>query len=188
VRNTTFALIGSGIVGERIINQLRNNESATIVALFDENDKCLNEMENTYGLYAASSIKEVLELKPDWIYIGTPYVALCTEAFANSLNVLCEKPLAHDAADGLVMASAAADSTIQTAMYFPVMYSPSARHMMKLINEGEIGQIVRIELQTYFPHWPRLWQQKPWIALREKGGFTREVFPHYLQLMYRMFG
>jgi predicted dehydrogenase len=86
------------------------------------------------------------------------------------------------------MASAAADSTIQTAMYFPLMYSPSARHMMKLINEGEIGQIVRIELQTYFPHWPRLWQQNPWIASREQGGFTREVFPHYLQLMYRMFG
>jgi predicted dehydrogenase len=64
VRNTTFALIGSGIVGERIINQLRNNESATIVALFDENDKRLNEMANTYGLYAASSIEEVLELKP----------------------------------------------------------------------------------------------------------------------------
>ena len=59
---------------------------------------------------------------------------------------------------------------------------------MKLVNEGEIGQVVRIELQTYFPHWPRVWQQNPWIASREQGGFTREVFPHYLQLMYRMFG
>ncbi len=59
---------------------------------------------------------------------------------------------------------------------------------MKLVNEGEIGQIVRVELQTYFPHWPRLWQQNPWIASREQGGFTREVFPHYFQLMYRMFG
>ena len=43
-------------------------------------------------------------------------------------------------------------------------------------------------MQTYFPHWPRIWQQNPWIASREQGGFTREVFPHYLQLMYRMFG
>ena len=26
------------------------------------------------------------------------------------------------------------------------------------------------------------------IASRKQGGFTREVFPHYLQLMYRTFG
>ena len=136
-------------------------------------------------------MKRYLAMKPDWIYIGTPpvsHAALSTKAIAKGLNVLCEKPLAHDAVDGAVMASAAENSDIQTAMHFPLMYSPSVRHMMKLIKEGEIGQIVRIELQTYFPHWPRLWQQNPWIASREQGGFTREVFPHYLQLMYRMFG
>ena len=59
MKKTTFAIVGTGIVGERIINQLRNNESATIVALFDENDKRLTEMANTYGLYAASSYEEV---------------------------------------------------------------------------------------------------------------------------------
>ncbi len=191
MKKTTFALVGTGIVGERIINQLRNNESATIIALFDENDERLTEMADTYGLFAASSYEEVLAMKPDWIYIGTPpvsHAALSTAAISKGLNVLCEKPLAHDASDGLVMASAAENSEIQTAMHFPLMYSPSVRHMMKLINEGEIGKIVRIELQTYFPHWPRVWQQNPWIASREQGGFTREVFPHYLQLMYRMFG
>ncbi len=75
MKKTTFALVGTGIVGERIINQLRNNESATIIALFDENDKRLNEMADTYQLFAASSYKEVLEMKPDWIYIGTPPVS-----------------------------------------------------------------------------------------------------------------
>ncbi|HJF32987.1 MAG TPA: Gfo/Idh/MocA family oxidoreductase [Sporosarcina psychrophila] len=191
MKKATFAIVGTGIVGERIINQLRDNDAAIIVALFDENKQRLNEMVDTYGLFAASSYKEVLALKPDWIYIGTPpvaHAALSIEAIEKGLNVLCEKPLAHDAKDGLVMTSAAKNSEIQTAMHFPLMYSSSVRHMMKLIKEGEIGQIVRIELQTYFPHWPRLWQQNPWIALRKQGGFTREVFPHYLQLMYRMFG
>jgi len=191
VKKTTFALVGTGIVGERIINQLFNDESATIIALFDENDERLSLMADTYGLFAASSYEEVLAMKPDWIYIGTPpvsHAALSIAAISKGLNVLCEKPLAHDVTDGLVMASAAKNSEIQTAMHFPLMYSSSVRHMMKLVNEGEIGQIIRIELQTYFPHWPRVWQQNPWIATRKQGGFTREVFPHYLQLMYRMFG
>src|SRR6185437_2894536 len=127
----------------------------------------------------------------DWVYIGTPpvsHAALSKEAIAKGLNVLCEKPLAHDAEDGIVMAAAAASSTIQTAMHFPLMYSPSVRHMMKLVETGSIGDVIRIELNTHFPHWPRLWQQNPWIGSREQGGFTREVFPHFLQLMYRMFG
>ena len=71
-------LSGTGIVGERIINQLLQNTEATIVALFDENGKRLQEMADTYGLYAASSYDEVLSLKPDWVYIGTPPVSHAT--------------------------------------------------------------------------------------------------------------
>ncbi len=191
MKKTTFAIVGTGIVGERIINQILNNNAATIVALFDENNVRLKEMADTYSLFAASSLEEVFSLKPDWIYIGTPPVShaiLSKESIARGLNVLCEKPLAHNVEDGFDMATAAANSDIQTAMHFPLMYSPSVRHMMKLVDEGTIGKVVRIELCAYFPHWPRLWQQNPWIASREQGGFTREVFPHFLQLMYRMFG
>ena len=188
---TTFALVGTGIVGERIIKQILSNESAEIIALFDENTERLTEMANTYGLFAASSYEEVLDLKPNWVYIGTPPVShapLSQMAIEAGLNVLCEKPLAHDAEDGLTMAQAASDKTILTAMHFPLMYSSPVRHMMKLVEKETIGDIVRVELHAYFPHWPRLWQQNPWIASREQGGFTREVFPHFLQIMYRMFG
>ena len=191
MKKTTFAIVGTGIVGERIINQLLKNEKISIVALFDENKVRLAEMANTYGLNAASSYDEVLSLQPDWVYVGTPPVShalLSEKALAVGLNVLCEKPLAHDAKDGAVMAKAAEKSNTRTAMHFPLMYSPPVRHMMKLVEERAIGEIVRVELCTYFPYWPRLWQQNPWIASREQGGFTREVFPHYLQLMYRMFG
>jgi predicted dehydrogenase len=188
---TSFALIGTGIVGERIIKQILANENAEIISLLDENTEQLNEMANTYGLFAASSYNKVLAFKPDWIYIGTPSVShapLSKMAIEAGLNVLCEKPLAHNADDGSVMAQAARDKTTLTAMHFPLMYSPSVRHMMKLVEKRTIGDIVRVELNTHFPHWPRLWQQNPWIGSREQGGFTREVFPHFLQIMYRMFG
>ncbi len=191
MKKTTFAIVGTGIVGERIINQLLQNAEATIVALFDENGKRLQEMADIYGLYAASSYDEVLSLQPDWVYIGTPPVSHATlseQAIAQGLNVLCEKPLAHNLEDGFVMATAAENNVVQTAMHFPLLYSPAVRHMMKLVDEGAIGKIVRVELQAFFPNWPRLWQQNPWIASREQGGFTREIFPHYFQLMYRMFG
>lgn len=191
MRKTTFAIVGTGIVGERMINQLLANEQAEILTLFDENTERLTAMTNTYKLNAASSFEEVLSMKPDWVYIGTPpasHSILSKKVIEAGLNVLCEKPLAHDAKDGAVMATAAEKGTVQTAMHFPLMYSPAVRNMMELVGKEAIGDIERVELCTYFPHWPRLWQQNPWIGSREQGGFTREVFPHYFQLMYRMFG
>ncbi len=127
MKKTTFALVGTGIVGERVINQLRTNESAKIIALLDANNKRLNDMADTYGLYAASSYEEIVEMKPDWIYIGTPpvsHAALSTVAISKGLNVLCEKPLAHDVTDRAVMVSAAENSDFHTAMHFPLIVRP----------------------------------------------------------------
>lgn len=191
MKKMTFAIIGTGIVGERIIKQVLENDVAEIIAVFDENKERLAEIASTYDLQTMASYDDVLALAPDWVYIGTPPVShaeLSVSALSYGLNVLCEKPLAHDAIDGAVMAQAAENTTSQTAMHFPLMYSSPVREMMKLVNDKKIGEIIRIELNMYFPYWPRLWQLNPWIGSREQGGFTREVFPHYFQLMYRMFG
>lgn len=191
MEKTTFAIVGTGIVGERIIKQILENDAAQIVALYDDNKERLTEIANTYNLQITSSFEALLALKPDWVYIGTPPVShaeLSERALANGLAVLCEKPLAHDVEDGKVMVKAAQNKDLKTAMHFPLMYSPPVREMMKLVENKAIGELVRVELNTYFPHWPRLWQQNPWIASRKQGGFTREVFPHYFQLMNRMFG
>jgi len=69
-----------------------------------------------------------------------------------------------------------------------LMYSSVVHELKRAVEQKELGDIVRIELHTYFPHWPRRWQQNPWIGSREQGGFIREVFPHYLQLAYHLFG
>ncbi|MER2008937.1 MAG: Gfo/Idh/MocA family oxidoreductase [Psychrobacillus sp.] len=188
---TTFALIGTGIVGERIINQIKTNPNCEILSVFDENKKRLREVAERYTLPEASTLEELLETKPDWIYIGTPPVShapITEKAAAYGLNILSEKPLAHDAQDGERMVKAVTKANVHTAMHFPLMYSPVIHSLQQSISDGSLGDILKIELHTYFPHWPRKWQQNAWIASRAQGGFIREVFPHYLQLLYRLFG
>lgn len=188
---TTFALIGTGIVGERIINQILAHPNCEIVSIFDENKIRLKEISTKYQLPIAESLNELLQTKPNWVYIGTPPVshAPLAELIAeHGLNILSEKPLAHDTDDGWRMVKASEEANIKTAMHFPLMYSPAIQSLKKEITSASLGDIVKIELHTYFPHWPRKWQQNPWIASREQGGFIREIFPHYLQLMYHLFG
>jgi len=188
---TTFALIGLGVVGERIINQILNHDSSEIIAVYDENKERLEEVAAKYQLPVAENVEGLLLTKPNWVYIGTPPVShatLAEQAASHGLNILSEKPLAHDAADGEKMVAAAASADVQTAMHFPLMYSPVIQSLKQAVLEGELGEVVRIELQTYFPVWPRPWQQNPWIGSRQQGGFIREIFPHYLQVLHHIFG
>lgn len=188
---TTFALIGTGVVGERIINQILAHPNCEIVSVYDENKTRLKEISSKYQITAAETLEELLRLKPNWVYIGTPPVShapLAEQIAAHGLNILSEKPLAHDSQDAIRMVKAASEAKVHTAMHFPLMYSPIIHSLKKAVTTSLLGDIVRVELQTYFPQWPRKWQQNPWIASREQGGFIREIFPHYLQVLYHLFG
>lgn len=191
MEKTTFAIIGTGIVGERIINQILVNSNCEIISIYDENSLRLAEIQEKYKLPKATTLRELFETKPDWVYIGTPpnsHAQLAKMATDHGCHVLSEKPLAHDAESGMEMVECTKDAKVLTAMHFPLMYSPAIQTLMKEVADGTLGDILRVELHTYFPHWPRKWQQNPWIGSRSQGGFIREVFPHYFQIMYRLFG
>lgn len=186
---TTYAIIGTGVVGERIINQIVNDKHSKLTAIFDDDTVRLQQMANKYHVQAVSSVDELFATNPEWVYIGTPpvsHASLTALAAQKGFNILCEKPLAHNEEEGIAMVKAAQHVT--TAMHFPLMYSPIVHRLKQAIEVGELGDIMRIELHTHFPVWPRPWQQNPWIATREQGGFIREIFPHYLQLTHHLFG
>lgn len=186
-----IGIIGAGIVGERIIKQIQQEPNVEIKAVFDEQQERLQFLQKTYGVPVVKSLDEVLHAEIDWVYIGTPpahHATIANQAASAGIHILSEKPLAHNVKDGEQMVASATENHINTAMHFPLMYKPAVREMAKRVRSGSIGKVVRIELQTYFPDWPRAWQQNPWIASRSQGGFVREVFPHYLQLIYRIFG
>lgn len=189
-KTMTIGIIGTGVVGERIINQALQNEHYEIAAIFDTNEERTAQLAAKYSVPATNDLQALLNLKPDWVYIGTPPVShapLAAEIAKHKLHILSEKPLAHDAADGETMVRIANEANVKTAMHFPLMYGASV-HQLKQEVAKDMGDITRIELHTYFPEWPRKWQQNPWIASREQGGFIREIFPHYLQLTHHLFG
>lgn len=186
-----LGMVGAGIVGERIIKQIEQEQSVTLLGVYDEQKERLSYLNETYGVPIAESMDELFHSGIDWLYIGTPpasHAEIAIQAARAGLHIFSEKPLAHDAEGGLQMTIAADENQVQTAMHFPLMYKDSVREMVIRIKNGSIGNVVRVEFEGLFPEWPRPWQKNPWIASREQGGFIREVFPHYLQLIYRMFG
>ncbi|WP_142826147.1 Gfo/Idh/MocA family protein [Planococcus soli] len=187
----SIGIIGAGIVGERIIKQIQQESHVEIKTVYDQQTERLTEISEAYGIPMAKSVEEVLHSDINWVYIATPpafHAEIAELAASAGINILCEKPLAHNVEGGELMAASVQNNRVRTAMHFPLMYKPAVREMAKRIKGGDIGKVVRVELQTFFPDWPRLWQQNPWIGSRSQGGFVREVFPHYFQLMNRLFG
>ncbi len=80
-------------------------------------------------------------------------------AIAAGKHVLCEKPIARDAADAFRLARAAAAAKVKTKVGFTFRYSPALRQIKSWIADGTLGEIFHIHgleqnsqfLDPYFP-------------------------------------
>lgn len=67
-----IGIIGAGIVGERIIKQIQQDDAAQIKAVYDTNTDRLNYIEEQYGIAVTNSLDDLFQTNIDWVYIGTP--------------------------------------------------------------------------------------------------------------------
>lgn len=185
-------IIGTGGIGERVMNAFQAHPDTDVVEVFDGNAKRLAEVSEKYGIAAADDYRALFD-NPDinLIYIAVPpnfHHQYVMDALRSGKNVLCEKPLASTVAEADEMLEAAASSGLIHAVNFPTIFGPGFLELERLAGDGFLGELRRIELHCHFEEWPRKWQQNSWISSRDQGGFVREVFPHYIQIILHLFG
>ncbi|WP_026477546.1 Gfo/Idh/MocA family protein [Alkaliphilus transvaalensis] len=187
-----IGIIGVGIVGERFIKALRKHPRSNVLGIYDVNEERLKHIAQQYNLSTVSHYKELLSNQEiDVIYLAVPpkyHHALALEIMEANKHIICEKPLANSTLEAKEMLEAAEKQKIVHAMNFPTIYTQAFKKLESLLREGFLGELRRIELKAYFPQWPRPWQQTDWISSREQGGFVREVFTHYIQMVQMIFG
>jgi len=103
-------------------------------------------------------------------------------------HILCEKPLAGTIEEATRMYEVAMETQVVHAMNFPMPYRFAYKKITQLLEANTLGSLKRIQLSALYPVWPRRWQQNPWIDSREEGGFVREHFTHFIQLIQSLFG
>ena len=192
VKKMNIGIIGAGVVAERIINASNKHPRANIKGIYDVNLNKLKEVTEKYNLQAVDSYNDLLQDKDiDIIYLAVPpkyHYPIAMEILKTDKHFLCEKPLANSTDEAREMYTVAKNKAIVHGMNFPTIYINAYKKIEELLSEEFIGDLVRVEFQGYFTHWPRLWQQNDWISSREQGGFVREVVTHYIQMIQRLFG
>jgi predicted dehydrogenase len=88
----------------------------------------------------------------DAVIIATPNDTHCEitlAALALGLPVLCDKPIATNAADALTMAEAARTAGVATMVPFTYRYMPNHQLVKRLVDAGDIGTPRHLNLRYY---------------------------------------
>ena len=141
-----WGIIGTGRISEQWVETLAATEGATVTAVAAREHKRAEEfarrngVARAYGDYADLVAAEDVDI----VYVGT-ITPLHTEHTLLALNagkhVLCEKPLALNAADARTMyeAADAAGVMLQDGMW--TRFFPAVEHARLIIEEGGIGDV-----------------------------------------------
>lgn len=190
-----IAVIGTGIMGRRMLVALRGHERFRVVTLWDPDADALRAaVDDTPGARGARSLDDAVhDPAVDCVYVASPpatHRAGVAAALAADRPCLCEKPLAAGIDEAEALRELVVDAGLPFAINFPFASAPASRGLVEAVHDGRLGTIRDAGITARFAQWPRPWQvgASGWLAGPAEGGFTREVLSHFVFLAQRLFG
>ena len=188
-------VIGLGIMGNRMLDRLRQHPDLEAVAGWDPSAEAGRKSQATHPKMALEASAEALCKRGDvdCVYIASPPASHVGHAFLaldNRKTVFIEKPLATDFDEAQAIVERVERDKARAAMNFSLAHAPSLIRMEEIARSGRLGKPTAASIDVRFAAWPRPWQKgaAPWLAKRHEGGFTREVISHFVFALQRVLG
>lgn len=126
-----------------------------VVAVASRDATKAKEFAKKHGVPRALGSYDELLRDPsvDAVYIPLPnsmHAAWSIKALRSGKHVLCEKPLASNADEARRMNAVAGETGLALVEAFHYRYHPVADQLKRIVNSGEIGEIMRAELRWKF--------------------------------------
>lgn len=153
-----FAVVGVGGVGAS--NAEFASELGQIVAVCDIDRNSLDKARVRYP--SARIFTDFREILPamagevDAVVISTPnhtHAVISSEFMRSGKHVFCEKPLAHTFTEGRELMRLSDELDIVTAMNLQGTMNDGFMSLLRLLQDGEIGQVDEIHVWTNRPVW-----------------------------------
>jgi len=144
-RKIRVAVIGLGMGYHHVMNY-RACGDAELVAVCDVDRARLAELSAPWtGVKTYTDHREMLDKeKLDAVSIAVPndlHCPLTCEALERGLHVLCEKPMALNAAEAKKMRDLAKEKHLKLMINFAYRWVPQARVLKSFVDAGELGTI-----------------------------------------------
>jgi predicted dehydrogenase len=181
-------IAGTGFIGGVHARAVRVS-NARLVGVASTSLESAGSAAAAFGAERAYASADELIADPsiDVVHICTPnhlHVPLAEAALAAGKHVVCEKPLALDAAGAARLAAAAESAGVQAAVPFVYRYYPTVREARDLVARGETGA-VRLLHGSYLQDWLLRPDDDNWRVDADLGGASRafaDIGSHWCDL------
>jgi len=191
-----WGLIGCGdIARKRVASALRDTPQSTLLAVSRAQSELAESFARQFG---------AKKWYPDWrdlltdgeinaVYLATPvhlHASQCIEAANAGKHVLCEKPMAMNAAECEQMIAACRANDVKLGVSYYRHFYPVVARIRSLISAGEIGKPILAQLNAFEWFNPDLSEPRGWLLKREfaGGGPMFDFGCHRIEVLLNLFG
>ena len=189
------AMIGTGFMGKVHTEAVRRLGNVEVVAAAGSSDAKARAFADANGIPGATGDWKSLvgSKEVDAVHILTPNVDHCemVKAFAKGgQHVLCEKPLAMNAAEARDMLKAAEKHNVVHATNHNLRYYPIVQHARAMIAKGDLGDILVVQ-GTYYQDWLLYETDYNWRLEAKSNGALRvvgDIGSHWMDMIQHLTG
>ena len=185
----------SDITSKRVAPAIRDHPLAALTAFYSTDAERGRRFAEEFGAQCAHTDLAAFVSDPDIdaVYVASPVDRHLPETLAAAgagKHVLCEKPMALDAAEGARMVAECRAAGVQFAVAYYRRYLPQIRRIKQWIDEAAIGQVIlaRVTMTSWIDL--QATDTKYWrtVKARSGGGPLMDLGSHYLDLLCYFLG
>jgi predicted dehydrogenase len=193
LKTVNIGVIGAGGIAKNAhLPAYKNCEQANVVAVADVNEVALEEAKSKFEIpNGFTDYNDLLKMEDiDAVSVCTPnflHKDVAIAAMRAGKHVLCEKPLAMNAAEGEEIVAASKETGKQCMVGFVSRFGADAQTLKKFIDAGELGDIYYGRAQYLrrrgIPGWGVFGQKD-----KQGGGGLIDIGVHALDLALWLMG
>lgn len=182
-------IVGTGFIGPVHLEALRRL-GRPVVGLLGSTPERSKQAADSLGIPRAYANMEELLADPSVhvVHFTSPnrlHYPQCKHALAAGKHVICEKPLAMNAAETAELVALAEKVPLVAAVCYNVRFYPLCQEARQIIAAGELGDIYHVT-GSYVQDWLLYDTDFNWRVLAEEGGALRavaDIGTHWIDLL-----
>jgi len=154
-----FIQVGLGAMGKHWLQRLAEHPSAEVVALVDVDPDALAAARRVGGygqrIFFSTLHEALAGVEADALVCVTPpehHRACVVEAMQAGLDVITEKPMAHDLESCLSILGASRTTGRTCVVSQNYRYRPETWTLSRLVESGRIGEVGQVKIDFYLGH------------------------------------
>ena len=184
-----WCFIGTGTLAKIVAEQILPSGRHRIVSVYSRNAENRKAFAERTGALDCASAEEAIRAEGvDGVYIVTTHTShfvYTKAALEAGKPVLCEKPMTVNAEETKQLFSLAQEKKLYLAEAMWTWFSPIANRVKKWLDDGEFGEICKLNLNGRFNSWnyaPRVTDPM------QAGGALLDIGVYSVEYLYHLLG